>query len=461
MLLLVLVCAGDYRLIAEPQPTAAQDVELAEGWKLTSASGLDADGNVISSPGYEDTAWVPVRRMPGTVLQILEDAGVYPNLYYGKNLLTEVPQDLYKQDWWYRTTFTAPAGFRSYQLDFPGINYRADIWLNGHRIADRRRIVGMYNDHTLDVTAWVNPGQPNTLAVKVIPERAIQDVDGVELADSWYDWINWRYLGYQGSSLGDNSAASTSFVPDRNAGIWKPVHLRAFGPVGIGAPTVTTELPLPATDSAKLTVYAPLHNYSGTVMRGVLRATISRPGKPSVVVSQPVTLAPGEDREISFSPEEFDQLTLSHPDLWWPYTMGRPDLYDLRVDFVQNRTVTTTSALKFGVRSVKQARDSDDRAGPGHGGGSVEGLQVDIADVGPFERSIATDRLIVACPLRSSPGQVAENGITAVLADRELEGGFTAAHGRRPSLRDVNQARTTMRRAQLVLKLPLRRRPRA
>ena len=97
----------------------------------------------------------------------------------------------------------------------------------------------------------------------------------------------------------------------------------------------------------------------------------------------------------------------------------------------------------------------------GHVAVSVEGLQVDIADVGPFERSIATDRLIVACPLRSSPGQVAENGITAVLADRELEGGFTAAHGRRPSLRDVNQARTTMRRAQLVLKLPLRRRPRA
>ena len=91
MLLLVLVCAGDYRLIAEPQPTAAQDVELAEGWKLTSASGLDADGNVISSPA-EDAAWVPVRRMPGTVLQILEDAGVYPNLYYGKNLLTEVPR---------------------------------------------------------------------------------------------------------------------------------------------------------------------------------------------------------------------------------------------------------------------------------------------------------------------------------------------------------------------------------
>ena len=48
--------------------------------------------------------------MPATVLEALQDDGTYPDLYYGKNLLDEVPQDLYKQDWWYRTTFTAPAG---------------------------------------------------------------------------------------------------------------------------------------------------------------------------------------------------------------------------------------------------------------------------------------------------------------------------------------------------------------
>ena len=35
------------------------------------------------------------------------------------------------------------------------------------------------------------------LAIKVTPEQALQDVNGVELADSWCDWINWRYLGYR------------------------------------------------------------------------------------------------------------------------------------------------------------------------------------------------------------------------------------------------------------------------
>ena len=250
---LLLLCAGDYRVFAGPQPPGAQDLELAQGWTLKSASGLAADGAALSEAGYQDTGWIPVRRMPATVLQTLQDAGVYPNLYYGKNLLTEVPQDLYKQDWWYRTTFTAPADYRTYQLDFPGINYRADIWLNGHLVADSREIVGMYNHHRLDVTPWIAKGAANTLAVKVTPERAIQDVSGVELADSWYDWINWRYLGYQGP--GKNAGNGNSFVPDRNAGIFKPVRLRAFGPVDIGPSAVTTQLALPDLGSARLKVF--------------------------------------------------------------------------------------------------------------------------------------------------------------------------------------------------------------
>ena len=334
VILLLLVCAGDLRVFSGPQPQPAQDIELADGWRLTSAQDLPDDGATISANGYDAAAWHPVRRMPATVLETLQDDGVYPNLYYGKNLLEDVPQDLYKQDWWYRTTFTAPGDYPNYVLDFPGINYRAEVWLNGRRVADSRQVVGMYNDHQLDVTRWIAPGAPNTLAVKVTPERAIQDVNGVELADSWYDWINWRYLGYQGPDK--NPANGNSFVPDRNAGIWKPVYLKTSGPVAIGAATVNTELPLPDTDSARLTVYAPLRNYSADKVRGVLRATITRDGKAPIHVDEPVSLMPGEEREITLSPDRFAALVVDHPDLWWPYTMGRPDLYDLKLDFVQN-----------------------------------------------------------------------------------------------------------------------------
>ncbi|MFM9033326.1 MAG: glycosyl hydrolase 2 galactose-binding domain-containing protein [Mycobacterium sp.] len=363
---ILLVCAADYRVAGPRQrPAAGQDLELSDGWMLTSADGLAETGETISAAGYRTGGWVPVRRMPATVLQALQDAGVYPNLYYGMNLRTEVPQDLYKQDWWYRTTFTAPAGQTTYVLDFPGINYRADIWLNGHRVADSRQIVGMYTDHELDVTRWISPGAENTLAVKVTPERRVQDVDGVELADSWYDWINARYLGYQ-DPYGNNTGVS--FVPDRNAGIWKPVRLKAFGPVGIGPATVNTELPLPSTDSARLTVYATVRNYTPKPVNGVLTVRITRTGRDPVRISQAVALGPGEEREIAFAPDDFAALNVRNPDLWWPYTMGEPNLYDLGLEFAQRDTVTADAALKFGIRTVGQARDGDDSLAPGAGG---------------------------------------------------------------------------------------------
>lgn len=355
--LLALICAADFSAFVRPEP-APGSIELGDGWQLASARDVRVDGARVSAAGYSGPGWHQIKRMPATVLETLQDDGTYPNLYYGTNLRDKVPQDLYRQDWWYRTTFTAPGGHTTYQLDFPGINYRAEIWLNGHRVADNTSIVGMHDDHQVDVSRWVLPGRPNTLAVKVTPEQAMQDIDGVELADSWYDWINWRYLGYQGPNK--NPANGNSFVADRNAGIFKPVSLRYSGAAVIGPTAVNTELPLPRTDAADLTIHSSLRNPSGTRVRGVLQATISRPGKPTVRVRQPVVLGPGENREISFSPDQFAALRVKHPDLWWPYTLGRPDLYDLRMEFLQYGRPVDSSSERFGIRTVSQHRDQDD-----------------------------------------------------------------------------------------------------
>jgi exo-1,4-beta-D-glucosaminidase len=349
----LLLCAGAYPVFAASEPP--QKLELADNWKLSPARGLSAGGAMLSRPGYNDSAWYVIRRMPATVLEILRENSVYPNLYVGKNLADEVPQDLYTQDWWYRTTFTAPAGRTSYLLEFPGINYRAEIWLNGHLVADNTQIVGMYSAHELNVSQWIVPGESNTLAVKVTPERALQDIDGVELADSWNDWINWDYLGYQGP--GKNPANGNSFVPDRNAGIWKPVYLKVAGAVGLDSPLVNSELALPRTDTARLTVQANLHNYLMQPISGVLRATITRAGKTSIQMEQPITLSPGQDQNVSFTPDKFAQLTVKNPDLWWPYTMGEPNLYDLRLEFRINNQVSDTTQTRFGIRTIEQNRD--------------------------------------------------------------------------------------------------------
>jgi len=351
--------------------------ELSDHWELASAKDVRADGATVSQLNYESRGWRPIRRMPATVLEILQEDGVYPNLYVGKNMLENVSQDLYMQDWWYRTVFTAPSGYSTYALEFPGINYRAEIWINGNEVANSKQVVGMYVAHELDVTKWIRQGAANVLAVKVTPEQLIQDVDGVELADSWFDWINYQYLGYHGR-FNKPHQFGVSFVPDRNAGIWKPVFLRTTGDVAVENPAVNTELSLPQA-MARLTVYANLRNWSAKRVSGTLKGTISRQGKPTIELDQDLSLSPGETREVAFAADKYAALDVANPDLWWPYTMGQPNLYDLHLEFVQNQKLSDSADIRFGIRSITQHRDQDEEF-PDKGKGGNFYLQVNGRD---------------------------------------------------------------------------------
>jgi exo-1,4-beta-D-glucosaminidase len=298
--------------------------------------------------------------MPATVLQVLEDNGVYKDLYFGMNLASTVPKDLWKHDWWYRTAFEVPPGHDDYYLILNGVNYRADIWLNGQLIASRSQVVGMYRRFEFDVTNHVHPGRDNILAVKVTPEQKLTGIamfgggsgEGVELADSWLDWINFKYLGVPEKWL--------SFVPDRNAGVWKKVYLTFSGQVSIRDPYVSSDLPLPALSPATLGVYADVQNHGDRQVTGTLTGEITRQGKPPIRFAKTVTLAAHEAKEVAFTSSEFPALVVDQPDLWWPYTWGKPNLYDLRLEFKINGNISDAKAIPFGIRKVTQHRDSDE-----------------------------------------------------------------------------------------------------
>ncbi len=257
---------------------------------MTSAKNVSVDDSLVSQDAFDASHWYAARHMPATVLQILQENGVYKDLYFGMNLAT--PGDLWKQDWWYRTTFTAPPGREVYSLIFKGINYRADIWLNGHKVANRATVVGMYDEFEFNVTAFIVPGGPNVLAVKVTPEQSLEGENGIELGDSWLDWINWKYMGYHDPQ----KHLDIPFVPDRNAGVWKRVFLSSTGAVTIRNPYVATDLPLPATSPAALTVYCDLSNntakpVSGTISR---RDFTSRQANDQVPAECPAVAKPDQ-----------------------------------------------------------------------------------------------------------------------------------------------------------------------
>src|SRR5205823_6573190 len=217
----------------------------------------------------------------------------------------------------------------------------------------------------------------NVLALKITPERGIPGEGIVELGDTWHDWLNWKYIGFHDPQNNLNF----SFPPDRNAGVWKRVFLSSTGPVTIRNPYVATDLPLPATSPATLTIYCNLSNNTSKPVFGILSGEISRPGKTSVRFQQNIEFLRNESREIAFTPAEYTQLTVANPDLWWPYPWGAPNLYHLRLDFKINdkNTMSDSQAINFGIRKIIQRRDSDDSF-PQIGSGGNFYLQINGSD---------------------------------------------------------------------------------
>ena len=94
----------------------------------------------------------------------------YPGMTYpiGLNTFNNLPMDKdspYARSWWYRTEFQLPATYtgKSAWLHFKGINYRANLWINGKKLADAKDVAGAYNIHEFNVTSFVTPGAPNVL----------------------------------------------------------------------------------------------------------------------------------------------------------------------------------------------------------------------------------------------------------------------------------------------------------
>jgi hypothetical protein len=317
---------------------------LSGGWRMIEAPKIDSDGAHLSRSGFGTDGWLDAT-VPGTVLSTFVDRGVYPDPDFGLNNLA-IPEALSRQDYWYRTEFNPPAslGGRRLTLKLYGINYAASVWLNGKPLGEMR---GAFTRGEFDVTAHVRPGRPNALAVRVSPpphpgipheqsitagpgpNGGIMCLDGPTfICTEGWDWI--------------------SGVRDRATGIWQEVTLKATGAVKIGDVNVVTDLPLPDTTSARVNLAVPLSNDSGRPVAGVLEAAFE-----GVTVRRRVVVAVAGETEVHLTPDDFPQLHLKRPRLWWPNGYGRPELYHLKVRFLTGAAgESDTRSLRFGIREL-------------------------------------------------------------------------------------------------------------
>ena len=313
-------------------------IPLREDWRVQSSAKTHATGEEISRRGFSSSDWYGAE-VPSTVLAAQVANRVYPHPYFGMNLrqipgtsypvgkifaYLEMPADSpYAVPWWYRTEFDLPASAagKTLWLDFLGINYRANLWMNGRKIADARQVAGAFRRYEFYVTELARPGERNGLAVEVFAPRKN------DLAISWLDW---------------NPAP-----PDKNMGLWQEAFLRTSGPAALRHPAVFTRLDLPSLEVAHLTVIVEVKNAAGRQLRGVLRGSIA-----DIAFSQPVDLEAYETKAITFSPEQYPQLNLQHPRLWWPAPLGEPELHELILELQVEGKISDRRTQRFGIVQI-------------------------------------------------------------------------------------------------------------
>lgn len=372
----ILVCFFSTSLIAQ---TTIKQVQL-KNFQLQSSYIIKESGKEISTQNYHETNyWFPVQ-VPSTVLTGLVKNNVYPNPYIGMNNMfipdasdsfnheyhleqySHIPNvpNPWNKAYWYRTTFDVPITDKNqlFQLIFKGINYRADIWLNGKLIADSSTIVGMFAEFVLDVSNAINIGNKNVLAVKIYPLDYAGLPAHPQLNALGDFYANGGPTGDIGKNVTMLCSAGWDWIPevhDRNMGIWQPVFLRTSGKLIIQHPHIITDLPsLPDTNVAKLALHVTVANQSNTTTNGKLHITISPEtfAGNSFTITQVITLTNNEHKEISFTANNFKELIIQHPHLWWPVGYGKPNLYKIKIELENNAAISDQISFLFGIRTT-------------------------------------------------------------------------------------------------------------
>ena len=317
--------------------------DLAGGaWKLRRASLVQADGAALSGPSYDDGAWMPAT-VPGTVLASFVNAGAVADPAFADNQFLG-SDSYFRSPFWYRDTFDAHLDSERQFLHFDGINWKADVYLNGVSLG---RIEGAFREGEFDVTGILKEGR-NDLAV-LIHENI--HYGAVKEQTAYSSDQNGGIVGADNPTM--HATVGWDWIPTvrgRDIGIWDDVYITYKGAVSIADPFVRTVLPLPDTTSADVYAEVTLVNHSARGVEGSLRGAF---GDAGFELTQ--TLAPGESRTV-----KVPALHLDHPRLWWPKGYGEQNLYDVSFSFVTDGKVSDEVSFKSGVRQMDFSVDGYD-----------------------------------------------------------------------------------------------------
>ena len=336
-------------------------------WKMLKAGDTKDAAEKISQPGYASGPWMPAI-VPGTVLNSLVHNKVYPEPYFGMNNkldrniipdLARVGRDFYT--YWFRTEFDIPESYKDkiVWLQVDGINYRAEIWVNGYLLGD---MSGMFKQDYINISDFANIGKSNALAIKVYPV----DMPGTIKPKKWGAVGEFHNGGDGNIGLNTTMLMSVGWdftfndgIRDRNTGIWKNISLYATDKAVLRNPFIKSDLSKPGYDVAKQTVSVEVENPTQGGVTCTVKGEIEG---ENISFSKDIRLFRGEKREISFTPEEFPQLVIKNPRLWWPLFKGKPELYELKLTVSIDGKVSDETKTRFGIREITSDQNTPDKS---------------------------------------------------------------------------------------------------
>ena len=320
-------------------------IKLSGNWRLQSSEKVNFPGSEISTEKDISSDWFPAH-VPSTVLATLVENSIYKEPYFGKNL-EDIPSELFKVPWWYCTDFdlSDEQAEKTVILSLDGINYKANVWLNGKLIADKNTINGAFRRTKLHISNNIKSGR-NILTIEVIPPMP---------GDFSIGYVDWNV-----------------YPPDNNMGIFRDISLHFNNGVSIDNPFVETKVDLDTLKSAELKILAELSNYSDQNISGLLKCKIG-----SATLEKHLSIPGNGKFAEEFTIKDFPELKIANPKLWWPNNLGEPDLHKLELSFEIDNRISDFRKLTYGIREVEDYLTDE-----GHRGFKINGKKVLIKSGG-------------------------------------------------------------------------------
>lgn len=352
---------------------------LYKGWQMREEAICGDHGEQFSQAGFSAAQSWYATTVPTTTQATLIRQGVYPDPYISLNNM-QIPDACEEQNrryelgkyshlpnkenpwakpYWFRSEFTVPAEYKGkvVWLHLDGINYRADVWVNGKQIGRHEDVAGMFERFRFNITDVVKREGANAIAVRVHP----LDFPGDPIHEQIYG-----LRGDYGPNGGDGEISRnvTQYCTigwdwiaasrDRNVGIWQHIWLEATGDLVVLDPAGFVTKLTPSHDSASIKVRFHCETATTKPVGAEARIRIEPQGfsGKAIEVRGKMTVQPGKAQEFIFDAADHPELVMREPKIWWPVGYGEHPLYTLTVEIWTGGKLASAARSNLGVRTV-------------------------------------------------------------------------------------------------------------